>query len=172
MRCSFFAAVLTSSALLVSSLPASAQVVRFDSNLTRSAAPAATPIQFRGHGGVRRFPGGGGFHRGGFGQRRFGGGGFRRGFAGGGYRHGGRGAAIGAGVAGLAAGALIGGALASQSNYGYGYGAPVYADPGYGYAPAPVPAGDATAYCSQRFKSYDPSSGTYLGYDGLRHPCP
>ena len=28
------------------------------------------------------------------------------------------------------------------------------------------------AYCVQRFQSYDPSSGTYLGYDGLRHPCP
>jgi glyoxylase-like metal-dependent hydrolase (beta-lactamase superfamily II) len=26
--------------------------------------------------------------------------------------------------------------------------------------------------CSQRFKSYDPASGTYLGYDGVRHPCP
>jgi len=24
----------------------------------------------------------------------------------------------------------------------------------------------------QRFKSYDPSRGTYLGYDGERHPCP
>jgi hypothetical protein len=31
---------------------------------------------------------------------------------------------------------------------------------------------DAVAYCSQRFRSYDPASGTYLGYDGLRHPCP
>jgi hypothetical protein len=31
---------------------------------------------------------------------------------------------------------------------------------------------NAVAYCSQRFKSYDPASGTYLGYDGLRHPCP
>ncbi len=28
------------------------------------------------------------------------------------------------------------------------------------------------AYCSQRFRSYDPASGTYLGYDGYRHPCP
>lgn len=27
-------------------------------------------------------------------------------------------------------------------------------------------------YCMQRFKSYDPASGTYLGYDGNRHPCP
>ncbi|MGA2942170.1 MAG: BA14K family protein [Xanthobacteraceae bacterium] len=23
----------------------------------------------------------------------------------------------------------------------------------------------------QRYKSYDPGSGTYLGYDGMRHPC-
>jgi hypothetical protein len=30
----------------------------------------------------------------------------------------------------------------------------------------------AVAYCSQRFRSYDPVSGTYLGYDGYRHPCP
>ena len=27
-------------------------------------------------------------------------------------------------------------------------------------------------YCSQRYRSYDPASGTYLGYDGNRHPCP
>ena len=27
-------------------------------------------------------------------------------------------------------------------------------------------------YCSQRYKSYDPASGTYLGYDGQRHSCP
>jgi hypothetical protein len=33
-------------------------------------------------------------------------------------------------------------------------------------------AGDAVAYCMQRFRSYDPQSGTYLGFDGLRHPCP
>ena len=28
------------------------------------------------------------------------------------------------------------------------------------------------AYCMNRFKSYDPASGTYLGYDGNEHPCP
>jgi len=28
------------------------------------------------------------------------------------------------------------------------------------------------SYCAQRYRSYDPASGTYLGYDGLRHPCP
>ena len=31
---------------------------------------------------------------------------------------------------------------------------------------------DTVAYCVQRFKSYDPKSGTYLGYDGVRHSCP
>jgi hypothetical protein len=24
----------------------------------------------------------------------------------------------------------------------------------------------------QTYRSYDPSLGTYVGYDGLRHPCP
>ena len=28
------------------------------------------------------------------------------------------------------------------------------------------------AYCAARFHSYDPSSGTYLGFDGHRHSCP
>jgi hypothetical protein len=30
----------------------------------------------------------------------------------------------------------------------------------------------AVAYCSRRYRSYDPASSTYLGYDGYRHPCP
>ena len=30
--------------------------------------------------------------------------------------------------------------------------------------------GDAS-YCAQRYRSYDPQSQTYLGYDGQRHPC-
>jgi hypothetical protein len=34
-----------------------------------------------------------------------------------------------------------------------------------------VSGGADPAYCAQRYKSYDPASGTYLGYDGLRHPC-
>ena len=28
------------------------------------------------------------------------------------------------------------------------------------------------AYCHQRFRSYDLASGTYMGYDGMRHSCP
>lgn len=52
----------------------------------------------------------------------------------------------------------------------YYYGAPYYAyEPGY-YAAAP--ADDAVAYCMERFQSYNPATGTYLGYDGLQHPCP
>jgi BA14K-like protein len=27
-------------------------------------------------------------------------------------------------------------------------------------------------YCAQRYRSYDPASGTFMGYDGQRHPCP
>jgi hypothetical protein len=25
--------------------------------------------------------------------------------------------------------------------------------------------------CAERYRSYDPKSGTFLGYDGRRHPC-
>jgi hypothetical protein len=68
-----------------------------------------------------------------------------------------RGNAAAAGIAGLAAGAIIGGAIAQSQ---------AQAAPGY------VVQSDTAAYCAQRFRSYDPASGTYLGYDGLRHPCP
>jgi hypothetical protein len=109
----------------------------------------------------------------------------------------GRGGCWGCGVgAGFVAGAIVGGALAAPYYYGPG---PYYYGPGYGpgpyygagpyygsgpYYPAPAPApayyggpapgpgGDASAYCAQRFHSYDPRTGTYLGTDGARHPCP
>jgi BA14K-like protein len=100
--------------------------------------------------------------------------------------------------AGIAAGALVGGAIAASrpwngyGGYGYdsgyynGYG-PSYGgygyDPGYqgyqgyqgydvGYTGYSAAGGQDAAYCAQRFRSYDPASGTYLGYDGQRHPCP
>jgi hypothetical protein len=69
------------------------------------------------------------------------------------HHHGGGGAAI----AGFAAGALLGGMLAAPRPYYYG--PRYYRD-------------DAVQYCLSRFRSYDPYSGTYLGYDGYRHPCP
>jgi hypothetical protein len=80
------------------------------------------------------------------------------------------------GYGGFAAGAIIGGALAARPYYYGGYYGPSYYYEPY-YEPAPPPAyysggGDDVAYCMQRFKSYDPRSGTYLGYDGARHPCP
>jgi hypothetical protein len=69
-------------------------------------------------------------------------------------------------VGGLIAGAIIGGAIAAgTAPYGPGY----YGPPPVAYGPPP---GDAIAYCMQQFRSYDPRSGTYLGYDGFRHPCP
>jgi hypothetical protein len=102
----------------------------------------------------------------------------------------GRGWGIGAAIVG---GAILGGMLAAPyygpgpyfaygpgpaNGYGYGYGygyraygpGPYYGE-GYAAAPGYAPGG-AVAYCVQRFRSYDVRSGTYVGYDGLRHPCP
>jgi hypothetical protein len=110
---------------------------------------------------VARFNGGGGGYRGGYagGYRRDGGGGF---------------------IPGAVAGAVVGGALASGA-YGY-YGGPGYYAPGYyddqAYddgAVAVMPDGggdDSVTYCMQTYRSYDPQSGTYMGNDGYRHPCP
>lgn len=63
----------------------------------------------------------------------------------------------------------------SYAYYGGGYYDPYYYSDGYydDSTVAVVPGGgDDAAYCAQRYRSYDPASGTYLGYDGLRHPCP
>lgn len=78
------------------------------------------------------------------------------------YRRGGNGGAVAAGVlGGLALGAMIGAAAS----------APPPPPPGY-YAAAPAyGGGDWLAYCSSKYRSFDPASGTYLGYDGYRHPC-
>lgn len=76
----------------------------------------------------------------------------------------------GGAVAGFAAGALLGGALAANGPYYYGPGYGYYTP--YAYSPPAYSGGGAVAYCESRFKSYDPASGTYLGYDGYRHSCP
>jgi len=89
------------------------------------------------------------------------GGGWRGGY----WRGGGWGWGWGGFAGGLAAGAIVGGMLAAP----YYYPPPYYYGPPAGYG---GPPDDAVAYCMQRFKSYDPGSGTYLGYDGYRHPCP
>jgi hypothetical protein len=108
----------------------------------------------------------GGVHPGGGGMRP--GGGVR---AGGGNYHGGyHGGGDGGFIPGAIAGAVVGGAIASQVY------APSYYGPAYGYddsAAGPPPGDDdGVAYCMQTYRSYDPQSGTYLGNDGQRHPCP
>jgi len=45
----------------------------------------------------------------------------------------------------------------------------------YDVAPAdayPPSVEDSASFCASRYRSFDPRSGTYLGYDGRRHPCP
>jgi hypothetical protein len=80
-------------------------------------------------------------------------------------------------IPGAVAGAVVGGVIAPQV-----YGGPAY------YGPADVPSSDyyddstaaspppgdndAVGHCMQIHRSYDPESGTYLGDDGQRLPCP
>jgi len=102
--------------------------------------------------------------------------------------HGGGGEELAAGLAGLAVGAIVGGALSQPR-----YVDRVYIDPPaprYTYRPAPRYYEPAPVYrapvryygaepwspewyraCSARYRSFDPGSGTYLGYDGRRHFC-
>jgi hypothetical protein len=80
-------------------------------------------------------------------------------------------------VAGLAAGSAFGYYGAYDHYYYDDYAYNDYYDGSYdtGY---PVDtgvvvssAGGDPSYCAQRYRSYDPATGTYLGFDGLRHPC-
>ncbi len=54
----------------------------------------------------------------------------------------------------------------------YGYG-PLPGVPQFGGAPQGINArlAQADASCAQRFRSYDPASGTYIGRDGRRRAC-
>ncbi len=88
-----------------------------------------------------------------------------------------RGGGWGWGFGGFAAGAIIGSAIAAPYYYGgyypYGYSAYDYPPPAPYYGgPAYGPGGGDASYCAQRYRSYDPTTGTFLGYDGQRHPCP
>ena len=60
--------------------------------------------------------------------------------------------------------------MAASAAYDSYYYDSYYYDIGSNYE-VPADAG-AVAYCVQRFRSYDLISGTYLGRDGYRHPCP
>lgn len=91
--------------------------------------------------------------------------GYRGGYYGPRYRYN-RGAAIGAGIAAGAVGALAAGALLAPGPV-YAAPAPVYPAPAY-----VTPDADAIAYCSRRFRTYDPSTGTYIGNGGVVRACP
>jgi BA14K-like protein len=79
-----------------------------------------------------------------------------------GHHHGGGGGV----AAGIIGGMLLGGIIASQANRYYD-GPAYYGPPGY-YGPRD----DAWLnYCFSRYRSFDPGSGTYMGYDGRRHYC-
>jgi BA14K-like protein len=167
--------ILSAAAVIALVLPMAAPVASFAQDYRGNGARPGGGVRPGGGGaGVRQ--GGGNFHGGGAHGPRFSGGGYR----GGGYYRGGGGGAF---IPGIVAGAVIGGAIASQGGYGGpGYYAQGYYDDqgydGQGYddgavAVAPAPGGDdGTAYCMQTYRSYDPQSGTYMGYDGARHPCP
>jgi ABC-type cobalamin transport system permease subunit len=64
----------------------------------------------------------------------------------------GRGRGIGIGTAiGIGVGAaIVGGAIAADQ----------------------AARSDAVEYCMRRFRSYNPETGTYIGFDGQPHPCP
>lgn len=96
--------------------------------------------------------------RGGDDWRRHHGGGYH----GGGYGHGGGyyyhdnnnwGGAAAAGVIGLATGAIIANSANQQRYYDNGYG------------------NNYVAYCSSRYRTFDPSTGTFIGNDGYPHRC-
>ena len=78
---------------------------------------------------------------------------------------------------GAVAAGVIGGAVAAATSPLW---APGYYDyypsygPGYGYpqGPAVLQGGDNVAACEARFRSYNPQTGTYMGFDGIQHPCP
>ena len=86
-----------------------------------------------------------GGQRSGGGGQRHGGGGYRSGHGGGGGG-GGDGGAVAAGVIG---GLLLGAIIANKAQ-----------------------RNQSANYCAQRYRSYDPRSGTFVGRDGNRYACP
>ncbi|WP_159948575.1 BA14K family protein [Rhizobium sp. 18065] len=108
------------------------------------------------------------------------------------YRHHRDNDAVALGVLGLATGVIVGSAIASQPQRRvYVEPAPVYDEPEYyvdDYPPPPPPRRSVYQerrvsygvepwtpewydYCSNRYRSFNSRSGTYVGYDGMSHFC-
>jgi BA14K-like protein len=84
---------------------------------------------------------------------------------------------VGPGI-GFGTGLLLGGVYAASPYY-YGPSTYYYDEPyeTYPYDDGYVLGGTAAspaeiAYCRQRYRSYDVRTGTFLGNDGRRRPCP
>jgi hypothetical protein len=78
--------------------------------------------------------------------------------------------ALGAGLLGFGVGAIVGSALTPREVY---VAPPPPARPVYtraGYGPAPWTP-DWYSYCYSRYRSFDPNTGTFIGYDGYEHFC-
>jgi hypothetical protein len=95
------------------------------------------------------------------------------------YRRRDRNDALVGGAIGLATGMIIGGAIASQPRYD---DRRVYVEPDYYPEPErrvyrrPVASYEPWTqswydYCSRRYRSFNPDSGTFVGYDGREHFC-
>jgi hypothetical protein len=133
-------------AMLVPSAASAAPAAAGLSSLGAVDSQLVQQVQWRGRGyygrGYRGYYGRGGY----YGPRYYG------------YGRGGNGAAVAAGViGGLALGAAIAGAASAPP-------------PPVAYAPAGGGA-DWIAYCSSKYRSFNPATGLYLGYDGQHHPC-
>jgi hypothetical protein len=79
---------------------------------------------------------------------------------------------VGSGYYGGYSGYAYAPGYAYDDTYAYAPGYVYGTAPGYTYAPGYAYGGRDDAYCAQRYRSYDPASGTYLGFDGVRHSCP
>jgi hypothetical protein len=76
--------------------------------------------------------------------------------------------ALGAGLLGFGVGAIVGSALTPREVYVAPPPRPVYTRAGYGPAPWTP---DWYSYCYSRYRSFNPNTGTFIGYDGYEHFC-
>jgi len=75
--------------------------------------------------------------------------------------------ALGAGLLGFGVGAIVGSALTPREVY-VAPPRPAYRRAGYGPPPWTP---DWYTYCYSRYRSFDPNTGTFIGYDGYERFC-